>query len=299
VKVNVFDKEWQTVVSRGDDSWRLARTGNGNTMSFHNSGTSSNPNGSINVNDGNWHHVVGTYDGFRSRLYIDGVLDVDEAATGLISMSTNPIVIGGQIHDSPDASREWNGLIDDVRVYNYALPLDDPIYPSILSLSAMGPLAASVDAGEDRTLELQLPITFVTEGTSSDNGLPGDLIYKWSTVSRPAIADANAVFTDDTALVTDVEFPEFGEWELQVTVFDVDLGIETDSSTVMLTLVSPDCSDVIAAGLLLPGDIAGGDPDIDGNPTPDCHIDLKDIAAIALLYLRCNDPLDASCEWPF
>ena len=190
-------------------------------------------------------------------------------------------------------AKVWNGLLDEIKVYNYALPIDDATYLDIRELAAEAPLPAQVDAGPDRQIELQIPIIATTEGTSEDYGLPGTLIYEWTTISRPAIADSNAVFTNDAALVTDVTFPEFGVWELQLTVFDVDLGIITDTDTVFLILVSPDCSDVIAADLSLICDISGP------LGVPDCRCDLWDVAAFAADYKRCNNPQAPGCEDPW
>ncbi len=254
-------------------------------------------------NDGFWHFIVGMREGGEIRIYRDGVLEgtnTGPPADFDLSGSSQHGSYIGVITDNGDPNfathKHLDGQVDDVRVYNYALPLDDAIYMDILDLTAMGEIAADVDAGPNVTFELQRPITADLAGTSVDNGIPGTLIYKWSTVSRPAIADSDAVFDDDSMLETGVEFPEFGTWVLQLTVEDVNLGVITDSSTVTLTLISPDCSDVIAAGLLLPGDIAGGGV---AGDEPDCYIDLSDIAAIAAIYLSCNDPLNTSCEWPF
>ena len=74
--------------------------------------------GSRDIAPGEWHHVAGVYDGKRMSLYVDGVLDSSQEASGPIGTDGNPVLIGenGQI-----AGRFWNGLIDDVRVYNYGL----------------------------------------------------------------------------------------------------------------------------------------------------------------------------------
>ncbi|WP_414837457.1 LamG domain-containing protein [Candidatus Nanosalina sp. VS9-1] len=75
------------------------------------------------VRDGNWHHVTGVYEqGAGVKAYVDGV-KVDEGA-GNISGWTNdyPLDIGGTTDEqTPDPYGYFQGLIDDLRVYNRAL----------------------------------------------------------------------------------------------------------------------------------------------------------------------------------
>jgi hypothetical protein len=64
-----------------------------------------------------WTHLAGTYDGATLRLYVNGALAESQAAGGAISTSTGALWIGGN-----SVWSEWfQGLIDDVRVYNRAL----------------------------------------------------------------------------------------------------------------------------------------------------------------------------------
>jgi hypothetical protein len=51
-------------------------------------------------------------------LYIDGTLDVSEAASGCINVNSFSIHIGT---DSTPGRQSWFGSIDDVRIYNRAL----------------------------------------------------------------------------------------------------------------------------------------------------------------------------------
>ena len=74
------------------------------------------------IADTNWHHYVGVYNGSNLLLYVDNVLQTDQPAqTGNIITSTNPVTIGK--YDSTSVS--WNGLIDDVRIYNRALSVTE------------------------------------------------------------------------------------------------------------------------------------------------------------------------------
>jgi hypothetical protein len=125
IKVNRFDKEWQAIVAKGDSAWRLQRNQNKDSLEFACSGLkvpSNSPYGGLygqkGVNDGQWHHAVGVYDGDKMYLYIDAALDVSQTASGGMDTNDQPVYIG---ENSERAGRCWNGLIDDVRIYNYAL----------------------------------------------------------------------------------------------------------------------------------------------------------------------------------
>jgi hypothetical protein len=128
IKVNRFDKEYQAIVTKGDSAWRLQRNQNNDTLEFACSGLvipSGNQWGSLygssSVNDGKWHHVAGVYDGQKMYLYVDGVVDALQPASGGINTNNQPVFIG---ENSEMTGRFWNGLIDDVRVYNYGLSED-------------------------------------------------------------------------------------------------------------------------------------------------------------------------------
>jgi hypothetical protein len=75
--------------------------------------------GSANINDNQWHHVAGVYNGSKMDLYVDGKLDASQTASGSLNVSATNVYIGG----SP--SQSFNGLVDDVRIYNRALSADE------------------------------------------------------------------------------------------------------------------------------------------------------------------------------
>ena len=65
-----------------------------------------------------WHHVVLAYNGKKGMLYLDGGTLVDQAIKGSLSQNKGPRHIG----DALDM-RHFNGLIDEVRVYNRGLTI--------------------------------------------------------------------------------------------------------------------------------------------------------------------------------
>jgi hypothetical protein len=71
--------------------------------------------GTTAVNDGDWHHLVGTFNGTHACLYVDGVLeDCKEHPYGPAS-NTKPLWIGRIYYQF------YKGDIDEVAIYNRAL----------------------------------------------------------------------------------------------------------------------------------------------------------------------------------
>jgi fibronectin type 3 domain-containing protein len=66
--------------------------------------------------DTNWHFIALTYDGTTANLYADGYLVATAAKSW--NLVAGHCYIGRQV----SGAEYWNGLIDDVRIYNYALP---------------------------------------------------------------------------------------------------------------------------------------------------------------------------------
>jgi len=129
IKVNRFDKEYQAIVTKGDSAWRIQRNQNTDTLEFACSGLAipggdqwGSLYGNSSVNDGKWHHVAGVYDGRNMYIYVDGEVDSAQPASGPISTNDHPVYIG---ENAEVTGRFWNGLIDDVRVYNGALGRDE------------------------------------------------------------------------------------------------------------------------------------------------------------------------------
>jgi hypothetical protein len=63
-----------------------------------------------------WSHVAGTYDGTTMSFYVNGVLVSSQPQTGAITPSTDALSLGGN-----PGGANWNGLLDEVRIYNRAL----------------------------------------------------------------------------------------------------------------------------------------------------------------------------------
>ena len=155
IKVTAFDRGWNTVLSRGDDSWRSSRAGTESFMEAAVGGTSGNYTfGVTPVDDDQWHHVGWVYDGTMNYIYVDGELDASEPSTGQITVSSYPLFIG---NNSQNTDRYWNGLIDDVMIFNRALSQEE--IQAIMQSSAGAFPTASNPSPEDGTLYLDTWVT--------------------------------------------------------------------------------------------------------------------------------------------
>ncbi|NQU77746.1 LamG domain-containing protein, partial [Candidatus Falkowbacteria bacterium] len=63
-----------------------------------------------------WYHIVGTYDKKNIRIYLNSVLKEEVAYTTAISTDNVSLFIG----INNDLTLPFDGLIDDVKIYNYA-----------------------------------------------------------------------------------------------------------------------------------------------------------------------------------
>ena len=70
--------------------------------------------------EGVWQHVAATYDGTNTRLYKNGVLEDTGVFTGTVQTPTTTYI--GNYHSAPFV---FEGLIDEVKIYNKVLTLDE------------------------------------------------------------------------------------------------------------------------------------------------------------------------------
>ncbi|MEQ9299327.1 MAG: LamG-like jellyroll fold domain-containing protein, partial [Cyclobacteriaceae bacterium] len=76
--------------------------------------------GVTRVDDGEQHHILGTYDGATLSVYVDGVLDNSQAASGNLFVGDGSLNIGA-FATLPSTMRFANGTIDDVKVFSRTL----------------------------------------------------------------------------------------------------------------------------------------------------------------------------------
>jgi Tfp pilus assembly protein PilE len=71
---------------------------------------------------GTWYHLTGTFDGSLMRIYVNGTQCTNTASQTDIGDTTGLLRIGQQ---KTGQNRWFDGTIDDVRIYNRALPLSE------------------------------------------------------------------------------------------------------------------------------------------------------------------------------
>jgi len=116
VRDDGFMQGWQAIFTKGL-GWRLQRNGTLATLEW-----TCPPSpylfGNCPLDDGEWHHVAGTFDDQRQALYVDGVLDAEQSVSEPIEPTVYRVMIG-----SIDTLTEriWHGPVDEARLYNRAL----------------------------------------------------------------------------------------------------------------------------------------------------------------------------------
>ena len=109
---------WRDVIYKGNDNYYLeATSASAGVPAGGGAFAAKEVFATTTLAANTWAHLALTYDGATLRLYLNGTQVSSLAQTGTIPTSTNPLQIGG---DSL-FGQYFNGIIDEVRVYNVAL----------------------------------------------------------------------------------------------------------------------------------------------------------------------------------
>lgn len=140
------NQNWCPLVAKNGEGqgWQLRKHGNTNDRPcFTTRGTGNEDGTAANrgIYDGNWHYVVGTFDGTIKKVYIDGIVsrvysgDTGEivkdgdAVVAPINYSQSPVAIAGRvgrnINDVAGLDIQTGNIVagtyDEIEIYNYAL----------------------------------------------------------------------------------------------------------------------------------------------------------------------------------
>jgi hypothetical protein len=120
VNIHSVPSEWMAIITKGDSAWRLSTVNQDRKIHFsvNQYDRTEGARGSTELALNQWHHLAAVYDGKTERIYIDGKLDSTQPWTGGISHNESDVLIG---ENAERMGRGFDGLIDDVRIYDYAL----------------------------------------------------------------------------------------------------------------------------------------------------------------------------------
>src|SRR5918912_1725866 len=117
VKRNAFGAPaYQAIASQGANAWLLAFS-SGNRLVLRKATVGDLVNSTTTVTDTAWHHVAATKSGTSVHLYIDGVDRTGSVTNRTMANNTIPLTIG-----QSSGTSYWNGTLDEVALYNAALP---------------------------------------------------------------------------------------------------------------------------------------------------------------------------------
>ena len=128
---------------------------------------------------GQWVFYAGTFDGATVKIYMDGTLNNDARVSGSVSTNSQPVVVG-RWYGNYDGYY-FNGIIDEMRIYNRALTADEikELYEgkqTAISLTKSAP-PHSIKQGQTTTVTLTVKNTGTTEITDIEvaDTIPSDL----------------------------------------------------------------------------------------------------------------------------
>ena len=80
----------------------------------------------IQVTDGTWHHIAGTFDGEESKIYVDGMIAQTKRWKGEAGRTSYNLTIGSNLsRPAKEFGPSFNGTMDDVMMFNRALSADE------------------------------------------------------------------------------------------------------------------------------------------------------------------------------
>jgi hypothetical protein len=135
IKTSYKDRVWRRIFDKGTGKgYVLSMCGDDKAKSYRGQvdiepGKTFSPSG-IQVADGQWHQVVGTFDGKDAKVYVDGwPVGKPGHWIGEIPHTDYDLTIGAN-RSNPDGAlgeidASFNGMMDDVMMFNRALSADE------------------------------------------------------------------------------------------------------------------------------------------------------------------------------
>jgi len=126
VNIRSVTTTWMGIVMKGETAWRLGVNGDTTGIHFGFTGGDRGWQAANSVTElplDEWHHIAGTYDrSVGATNYIDGVAETVNPDPDGVRTNEMPLLLG----ENPEAlGRLFDGLLDDVRIYDRALSADE------------------------------------------------------------------------------------------------------------------------------------------------------------------------------
>ena len=265
MKVERFRERHEPIITKGDNSWGLRKWAGTDKMRFevavpYKAGSAESKVvrviGRTEVEDGRWHHIVGVYDGERACLYTDGILDGIVPITGLMKTDDFEVFIGQSSANT--LHRQWNGLIDDVRVYDRALSCEEVV--ELFYFRERTQNGAPVARVFGPLCLIYPENTGQVDATVIDDGQPhgrDSLTVDWSLLSGPgSVKFLPSSKIEDPCVV----FPKPGAYELLLKVSDG----EREATDMLRVAVYPKDFDGMLAHYTFDGGTAANSSSLDG-----------------------------------
>jgi chitodextrinase len=263
VNPSVVSSAWRDVIYKGNDNYYLEGTttvGAGvPTGAATIAGNNNGANGTSALTANTWSHLAVTFDGATVRLYVNGTQVGTLAQAGTIVTSTNPLQIGG---DSI-YGQFFQGMIDEVRVYNTALTLAQ------IQADMNAPIAGSVVDSQPPAAPGTLVATAISQGqinlnwtAATDNfAVTGYRIERCqgagcSNFVEITAAGTATTFSDATNLTAGTSY------SYRVRATDAAGNLSPYSNTSSATTLAPDTTPPSAPGVLTATVISGAEIDI-------------------------------------
>ena len=164
--------------------------------------------------DNTWHHIAWVDDGGNAVLYIDGTPDATDYTYVRPELDLDTTTIGGILRANP--SHWFNGMIDDVRAYNYALTPEEveELVADGITCPAEGDTHCD-DIQVDTPLDGNIPGTYTLTALDALDDSGDSILYSWT------FTDGDVEFSVGPLSTNVVQVPlSGGTWTATVTVDD-------------------------------------------------------------------------------
>lgn len=162
------------------------------------------------LSTGTWYHIAATYDGTTHSLYVDGALADSNTNAGTLTHTTNSMNIGTR----DGGGQRWNGIIDDVRVYDRALSASEinDIYSANNCGSSAGTEGEMHYNSATRAMEFCDGTAWIPMGPEISDPGTSNLVAHWEfdETSGTTASDSTGNTDNDGTLMNDTAWSASG-----------------------------------------------------------------------------------------